>query len=248
MGSHIDEWTKKPFSDVFEILSNNTYSRADLNYEMGNYKNIHYGDVLIKFPSHISATDSEVPFISVESEIAALSKILLKNGDVVIADTAEDYTVGKATEIEDADKVRVVSGLHTIPCRPRISFAKHFLGHYINSTAYHTQLIPYIQGVKVSSISKSLIKNTTISFPSIHEQNDIAIFLSKIDERIETQNKIIKRKKSLIISFVIEFLLGVLSLVESIFSLNIFSLINNLLKLLWTIFKEVKRLWSKKKP
>ena len=84
--------------------------------------------------------------------------------------------------------------------------------------------------------------------PKIQEQKKIAAFLNLITKRIETQNKIIKRKKSLITSFVIEFLLGVLSLVESIISLNIFSLINNLLKLLWTIFKEVKRLWSKKKP
>lgn len=84
--------------------------------------------------------------------------------------------------------------------------------------------------------------------PTENEKRKITTFLSLLEKRIAVQNKIIKRKKSLIISFVIEFLLGVLSLVESIFSLNIFSLINNLLKLLWTIFKEVKRLWSKKKP
>ena len=106
----------------------------------------------------------------------------------------------------------------------------------------------YNEGSSVPSLSASTIENIQVHIPSTQEQQKISEFLSLIDQRIETQNKIIKRKKSLITSFVIEFLLGVLSLVESIISLNIFSLINNLLKLLWTIFKEVKRLWSKKKP
>ncbi|MDE7432997.1 MAG: restriction endonuclease subunit S [Lachnospiraceae bacterium] len=242
-----DCWQCKSFVAAFDVLTNNTLSRAELNYENGVYKNIHYGDVLIKFPAHIDVENQNVPFINDDSSSAKFDDALLKDGDIVIADTAEDYTVGKATEIENSAMRKVVSGLHTIPCRPKIKFAARYLGYYINSPAYHNQLIPYIQGVKVSSVSKSLINKTSISFPSCNEQQKIAEFLSLIDDRIETQNKIIKRKKSLIISFVIEFLLAVLSLVESILSLNIFSLINNLLKLLWTIFKEVKRLWSKKK-
>ena len=83
--------------------------------------------------------------------------------------------------------------------------------------------------------------------PAIDEQKKIAAFLNKIEKRIDIQNKIIEHKKSLIISLIIEILLSVLSLVESFLSLNLFSMINNLLKLLWTIFKEVKRIWSKKK-
>lgn len=42
-------------------------------------------------------------------------------------------------------------------------------------------------------------------------------------------------------------LLSFLSLIESALSLNVFSFFNNLLKFMWTIFKEVKRLWSRKK-
>lgn len=97
------------------------------------------------------------------------------------------------------------------------------------------------------SIKDEVFLSQPISLPSTEEQADIAEFLEKIDERITVQNKIIKHKKSLIISLIIEILLSVLSLVESFLSLNLFSMINNLLKLLWTIFKEVKRIWSRKK-
>ena len=83
--------------------------------------------------------------------------------------------------------------------------------------------------------------------PTNVEKEKITSFLRLIDNRIKVQNKIIKHKKSLIISLIIEILLSVLSLVESFLSLNLFSMINNLLKLLWTIFKEVKRIWSRKK-
>lgn len=182
---------------MFLILSNNTLSRAELNYENGKYKNIHYGDVLIKFSAFIDVSSPDVPYINDENSSSKLDNILLQDGDIIIADTAEDFTVGKATEVENIDKIKVVSGLHTIPCRPKIKFSPRYLGYYVNSPAYHNQLIPFIQGVKVSSISKTLIKKTFVSFPSLSEQTKIADFLSCLDKKIETQNKIISDLKVL---------------------------------------------------
>ena len=192
-----EQWEQKTFDETFSILSNNTLSRAELNYENGNYKNIHYGDVLIKFSAFIDVSSPEVPYINDENSSSKLDNILLQDGDIIIADTAEDFTVGKATEVENIDKIKVVSGLHTIPCRPKIKFSPRYLGYYVNSPAYHNQLIPFIQGVKVSSISKTLVKKTFVSFPSLAEQTKIADFLSCLDKKIETQNKIISDLKVL---------------------------------------------------
>ena len=192
-----EQWEQKTFDETFSILSNNTLSRAELNYENGKYKNIHYGDVLIKFSAFIDVSSPDVPYINDEKSSSKLDNILLQDGDIIIADTAEDFTVGKATEVENIDEIKVVSGLHTIPCRPKIKFSPRYLGYYVNSPAYHNQLIPFIQGVKVSSISKTLIKKTFISFPSLSEQTKIANFLSCLDKKIETQNKIISDLKVL---------------------------------------------------
>ena len=193
-----DFWQQRTFNETFDILTNNTLSRAELNYEDGEYKNIHYGDVLIKFSAFTDVSSADVPYINDDSVPTKLCRTLLQNGDIVIADTAEDYTVGKATEVENIFESKVVSGLHTIPCRPKMRFSPRYLGYYVNSPKYHNQLIPFIQGVKVSSISKSLIKNTFISYPSLSEQSKIASFLSCLDEKIETQNKIISKYESLI--------------------------------------------------
>lgn len=192
-----DFWQQRTFNETFDILTNNTLSRAELNYEDGEYKNIHYGDVLIKFSAFTDVSSADVPYINDDSVPTKLCRTLLQNGDIVIADTAEDYTVGKATEVENIFESKVVSGLHTIPCRPKMRFSPRYLGYYVNSPKYHNQLIPFIQGVKVSSISKSLIKNTFISYPSLSEQSKIASFLSCLDERIATQNKIIEDLKIL---------------------------------------------------
>ena len=193
-----DLWEHKQFDEVLLILANNTLSRAELNYDNGDYKDIHYGDVLIKYPAYIDVSSTDVPYINTENSSTKLNNALLQNGDVVIADTAEDFTVGKATEIENVSAIKVVAGLHTIPCRPKMRFSPKYLGYYINSPAYHDQLVPFIQGVKVSSISKTHIRKTYLSFSSLLEQEKIANFLSCLDEKIKVQNKIISKYETLI--------------------------------------------------
>lgn len=122
-----------------------------------------------------------------------------------------------------------------------------FLYFIIANDNFINYVMSSVKGSKMPRGDKGYIMQYPVSLPSNEEQIKIAHFLDLINKRIEVQNKIIKHKKSLIISLIIEILLSVLSLVESFLSLNLFSMINNLLKLLWTIFKEVKRIWSKKK-
>ena len=59
-----ENWGVQSFSDTFRLLNNNTFSRAELNYECGQFRNIHYGDVLIRFPEVLDCTRSDVPYIN----------------------------------------------------------------------------------------------------------------------------------------------------------------------------------------
>ena len=128
-------WEQRKFSDVFTGLQNNTFSRSELNYESGTVKNVHYGDVLIKFGDYINASKEELPFINDDSKIEKFKGSFLHNGDIIIADTAEDETVGKCIEIQGVDDIKLISGLHTIPCRPKEEYGAKFLGYYMNSSA-----------------------------------------------------------------------------------------------------------------
>ena len=178
-------WEQRVFLDVLVFsVSNNTLSRAELNYELGDIKNIHYGDILVKFNVIVNVNDDNVPYIT-NGSYEVFKGQLLKNGDIVIADTAEDETTGKAVEITGIADNYVVSGLHTMVARPTLLFAPNYLGYYLNSTAYRNQLLPLMQGIKVLSLSKSNVAKTSVVYPkNIMEQKKIGTFFSRLDALI----------------------------------------------------------------
>lgn len=193
-GSNYPDWQSSIFSEVFSILKNNTLSRDNLNYNNGSIKNIHYGDVLIKFGSTLDYNNTLIPYINLDAEPSKLD--LLQKGDVIFADTAEDYTAGKATELINVSD-KIVSGLHTIPCRPKIKFVSGYLGYFLNSPTFHNQIIPYLAGTKVYSINKSNINLTTVYYPCSEEQERIVEILSCYDLKISKEKQILEDYKTL---------------------------------------------------
>ena len=180
-----DYWEQRKLGEILIGLQNNTLSRADLSNETGVAKNVHYGDVLIKFGEVLDVSKEKLPMISDESILSKYKSSFLQNGDVIVADTAEDSTVGKCSEIAGLNDEIVLSGLHTIPYRPIEKFASGYLGYYLNSSAYHNQLIPLMQGIKVTSISKSAMQDTDIVYPkSMEEQGKIGDYFQSLDNLI----------------------------------------------------------------
>ena len=115
-----------------------------------------------------------------------------------MADTAEDETVGKVTEVTNTSDKPVMAGLHTIPCRVKSGeFVPKWLGYYMNSHLYHDQLLPYIHGTKVSSVSKGSLGDTAIIVPKTSEQEKIVNALSDVDALIEDLKKLIRKKKDI---------------------------------------------------
>lgn len=172
-------------------MQNNTLSRANLSDEIGIVKNIHYGDILIKFGEVLDVSKEQLPMILDKNILNKYKTSCLNNGDVIIADTAEDSTVGKCSEIAGLRDEVVLSGLHTIPYRPVKKFASGYLGYYLNSSAYHKQLIPLMQGIKVTSISKSAMKDTIIKYPKLEmEQTKIGNCFQSIDNLITLHQQI----------------------------------------------------------
>ena len=179
------DWEQRKLGEMLVSLQNNTFSRADLSNEKGVAKNVHYGDVLIKFGEVLDVSKEQLPMITDEKVLTKYKASFLKNGDVIVADTAEDITVGKCSEIAGLNDEVVLSGLHTIPYRPVEKFATGYLGYYLNSRAYHNQLIPLMQGIKVTSISKSAMQDTDIVYPkSMKEQAMIGNYFQSIDHLI----------------------------------------------------------------
>ncbi len=189
-----EEWMKKRFCEVFTFGTTNTFSREYMCEDSAGVKNIHYGDILVKYREILILSEQEIP--SLLSEVSSKITSFVDDGDVVIADTAEDLTAGKVVEIQETQGKKVAAGLHTMLCKPmKGCFASGWLGYYMNSEYYHKQLIPYISGVKVMSISKGNIVKTNILVPSIEEQTAIVEVLSTVDHELDLLRQDIKQEK-----------------------------------------------------
>ena len=177
----IHAWEQRKFYEIFKFMQNNALSRAELSNDYGEVMNVHYGDILVKYGEILDVKKDEVTYLLNSELLKKYQTSVLQNGDIIIADAAEDETVGKCSEITGLSNEIVLSGLHTIPCRPKEKYAKGYLGFYMNSNAYHDQLLPLLQGTKVSSISKSAIQDTNIVYPkSETEQAKIGSYFQSL--------------------------------------------------------------------
>ena len=177
----------------FELHRNNTCARSLMTSDNGKMQNIHYGDILVKFNEIVSLEQTKIDYLTAEGENCA-PKDYIQNGDIVIADTAEDETVGKMIEVQDVGQQKVVAGLHTILYRPPSNlFARGWLGYWMNTTAYHSQLNQYMTGIKVLSLSKSSLANTLIHYPPKTKQQQIVAALDSVQRYITSLQALIAK-------------------------------------------------------
>jgi len=81
-------------------------------------------------------------------------------------------------------------------CRPRKKMALGYLGYYLNSDAYHHQLLPLMQGIKVLSLSKTNVQKTIVYYPKNKgEQELIAGGFHNLDNLITLHQRKLEKLK-----------------------------------------------------
>ena len=192
-----EEWEKIKVSDLLNFYSTNSLSWEMLNYEGGDFLNLHYGLIHSGLPTLIDLKKDILPFVNENALPKKYS--LCKEGDVAFADASEDTNdVAKAVEFINLDGQQVISGLHTIHGRDNENkTVLGFKGYAFASSAFHNQIRRIAQGTKIYSISSKSFDEVFIGVPTKAEQIKIARLLHLIDERITTQNKIINDLKKL---------------------------------------------------
>lgn len=190
------EWKTKKLGEVMNFKVTNSFSRDNLNYEIGTVKNIHYGDIHTKFQTLFDITDEIVPFINDEINVRKIpNENYCKEGDIIFADASEDLNdVGKSIEIVNLNNERVLSGLHTILARPQSGlFNSGFGGYLFKSPKVRIQIQREAQGTKVLSISSSRLSTIEILIPTLEEQTKIVNFLSSLYSKIEVESQLLKK-------------------------------------------------------
>ena len=185
------EWDCAQMGDIYAFKKNNSFSRDMLNYNAGDVKNIHYGDIHKKFSSHFYAENENIPFVNCNINLGNISEdCLCTAGDIIFADASEDIKdIGKCIEIISNNKERILSGLHTIFTRQFSStLVIGFGGYLFQSPRVRAQIQKEAQGTKILGISSGRLAKISISFPFAKgEQQKIADCLSSLDERIAAE-------------------------------------------------------------
>ena len=181
------EWDYSTIGSEFDLYSGNTPSRLDKEQFNGDVNWISSGEL----KEHYIYDSKE----KITEEAASYNNLrLLPIGTFVIA----IYGL-------EAEGVRGTGSI--IKKKSTISqacMAFSSKGAIINEFLYswykkHGNLIglKYAQGTKQQNLSYDIISQFRISYPSIKEQKKLEEFISLLDERIATQNKIIEDLKKL---------------------------------------------------
>lgn len=191
------EWIVKLYEDIYSFKTTNSYSRDNLNYEKGEVKNIHYGDIHTKFDSLFDITKEFVPFLNKDINTSRFpEESYLKEGDLVVADASEDYNdIGKTIEISNLNNKRVVAGLHTFLARRESDgMVNGFASFLMKTRKVRLEVMRIAQGTKVLGIATKRLAKIPLYLPQPEEQQRIATFLTAVDKRIQ----LLQQKKELL--------------------------------------------------
>src|SRR5690625_1245845 len=193
-----EDWEVKEFKNCFTQLKTYTYSRNQLTLENqnNNIYNIHYGDIHAKFSENILDTEKDLKLIPKITDEVTDNPVLLRDGDVIMADASEDYKgIGKSIELIKVGEKKIIAGTHTFALRPKINYAPKFAGYIFSSFQTHKQIKRIATGISVYGISKGNIAKIKLPIPPLPEQKAIADCLSTWDRGIEKLTALIDAKK-----------------------------------------------------
>ena len=172
------EWKKYKLSEVCSFFSGGTPSSSKKEYYDGSIPFIRSGEI------HVNKTEL---FITEEGlNNSAAKKVVI--GDLLLAlygATSGDIAI---SQINGA----INQAILCIRTTQNKKFVESVWKKHVNKL-----LQTYLQGGQ-GNLSADIVKNISFYLTSNIEQNKLARFVSLLDERIATQNKIIEKLQSLI--------------------------------------------------
>ena len=188
------EWEMSSIGEQFELYSGNTPSRMNKNQFDGSINWITSGELK---EHYISDTKEKI------SEEAAKNNSLklLPVGTFVIAIYGLEANGVRGTCLITTRESTISQACMAFTSKMDIQ--NEFLYSWYKK---HGNIIgiKYAQGTKQQNLSYDIIERFNISYPCMEEQKKLIRFISLIDQRIATQNKIIYKLKSLIRGIMVE--------------------------------------------
>jgi len=180
-----EEWETKKLGEIATFSKGKGISKSDIE-ENGIIECIRYGELYTHYREVINEIKSK-------TNVNTSTLVLSEMNDVIIPASGE-------TTIDIATASCVMKSGIALGGDLNIIKTKNngiFLSYYLNSKK-KMEIANLAQGISVVHLYSSQLASLSLSLPKLNEQNRISSFLALIDERIQTQNKIIGQLETLI--------------------------------------------------
>ena len=194
IGAIPEHWEVIRFKSKFATRKGLSITKADLT-ETG-IPVVSYGQIHSKYNNGTRLVPEllrYVPSKFIKTDYYAL----VNNGDFIFADTSEDITgCGNAVFIDVPGPL--FAGYHSIIASGGKD--NKYFAYLFQTDAWRSQVRCSVTGIKVFSISQSILSNTALIVPPLAEQETIASYLDdkcgEIDELIDVEQQMISDLES----------------------------------------------------
>lgn len=180
------DWQKRKLNEICLFFKGNGLSKSDLSNE--GFRCILYGELYTTYKNEI------ISDIISKTNTTLSNPCLSRKNDLIIPGSGEDpIDIAVARAIYQND---IILGGDLNVLRPKSNVSAAFLSYQLNGVRRY-DIAKKAQGKSIVHLHNSDLKEIYVSIPTYDEQLHIVKLLTKIDEMIETQIKIIDDYNSL---------------------------------------------------
>ena len=174
------DWHKRKLNEICLFFKGNGLSKSDLSNE--GFPCILYGELYTTYKNEV------ISDIVSKTTTTLSNPFLSKNNDLIIPGSGEDpIDIAVARAIYQND---IILGGDLNVLRPKSNVSAAFLSYQLNGVRRY-DIAKKAQGKSIVHLHNSDLKEVCVSIPTYDEQLHIVKLLTKIDEMIETQSKLI---------------------------------------------------------
>lgn len=145
---------------------------------------ISYGQIHSKETNGVGIQQHLIRYVSPEY-IGRNPSSLVSKGDHIFADTSEDLE-GCGNSVYIDEEMELFAGYHTIILQSRKHEDNKYLAYLFRTDAWRSQIRSKVSGVKLYSISRKILADTTIIMPPADERDRIVTYLDQQCALIDT--------------------------------------------------------------
>ena len=208
IGEIPDDWEVKPLKALFTFGKGLPITKENLK-ESG-IPVISYGQIHSKTNTGTTIHNNLLRYVD-ESYLSSNPQSLVQQGDFIFADTSEDLEGCGNCAYVDYDS-KLFAGYHTVILKSKNNSDNRYLAYLFKIDKWRKQIRENLVEVKVYSVSRKILKKTTVILPPKETQKKIASYLdskcSKIEETIQNQQQVIEKLKAYKQSLITEAVTG----------------------------------------